>query len=230
MNNKLFQKTNIPGGWTVWTDVNILPTIVSVSDKYVSPYRYVNEVEGLISIQKEDSSNSKVVVGGFAFDVILGEMVLKEKAVDLFDVYDLEQSYCDLYEETLVGNSGKYKPTALKALGADSAKCSKNVLFLYRLALLPEYRKIGLGRSVLRDILTQYSMGAGVAAVDPTPFSFTQNNIAAGSIPWDDVDWDEDWEDWVDLDQCRLHEPLGRFFANSGFVPVDGSRFMLARL
>ncbi len=164
--------------------------------------------------------------------MILGELALKEKKVDLFDVYDLEKCYCDFFEEVLEDSSGKYNRNALKSLGVNSAQCSKNVMNLHRLSLLKEYRKIGLGRSVLRAILTRYSLGAGIAAVSPTPFSFTEANIVDGNIPWDDVGWDDEWNEWVDVDVCcsRLHQPLVNYFAEFGFKPVAGSRYMIAKL
>jgi len=222
--------TKIPEGWIINTQVNILPDIVSTKENLVLEYRYVQEVEGIITLQETDSSEPKVI-GGFAFDLILGELLLKEGLMELFDAYDLEQYYCDFFEEMLDDDLGNYKRSAQKAFGiTSSSKSPKNVMLLLRMALLPEYRKIGLGRLIMNDILTRYSMGAGVVAVEPSPFSFTQDNIINENIPWDDAGWADGWGEWLPAANHPLHAPLGKYFEEFGFKPVTGSRYMLARL
>ena len=130
-------------------------------------------------------------------------------------LWDLTAAACDIYEEiVLPGRRGFRRPLA------DFLGRATGILCVHYIALKPAFRRRGLGREVMREVVCRFADSrVGVVLLDAVPLQHRSGG-------------DDDFFDEVrdlplnspESDQARLI----RYFESWGMVGVSGTRFLAA--
>lgn len=184
------------------------------------PDRYVNRYHLKVSASTLESEDDNYEEIGQGLVTLILEGLAINHQYDLFDVFDCSQSTLELGERIYDFEQRQIKEELQQHF--DYEIIDPNVLFLERLELIKNFRGLGLGKRVIKDITERFSGCAGLIALKAYPLQFEGvdrlNNNWVEKIELDDLEKDEE----------KAKYKLFNYYQNLGFQsPFNDGYFFI---
>lgn len=177
-------------------------------------YEEPNPTEGECLIQIE----GKIECDGQAAGLVEGFYLFAQSPESpgaFMEFWDLDGGTCDVFEEIIAPGHRKFLEPLPKLL-----EIEEGILGVYFIALRPQYRHLGLGREVMRELVRNFAdPRVGVVLLDARPLQHRPHGYD---------DFDEEVRDlpWNSPDEDQ--SSLMRHFHSWGMKHLPRTRFMFA--
>jgi GNAT superfamily N-acetyltransferase len=143
--------------------------------------RYINEYQVRIywdeTHKPEDTRREEPLEIGRAWVSLFLVGLAMDQEKPIVGIFDHQAEYVNLYEQVYDEQGGYIKP-----IQRCFESFSFNLLYIRRMALLPNWRSQGLGRKLIKDIVLRFDGCCGVVVMKALPLQFERESLESASL------------------------------------------------
>lgn len=183
----------------------------------------LGEVEGnryvtsyFAEIYKEPEGNSSPeLVGKLELKLMLLGLAIND-GYDLFEIFDMDSYILNIGETIYDFSDADLKEDIIEFYSHNFY--NSDLCIINRLEILPQYRRKGLGKKVIKDIFNRFSSSCGLFVVHAFPLQFEWSTLDKKQTEWykkmNFNDLEKDFE--------QAYYQLKSFYQKIGFDHIEG--------
>jgi GNAT superfamily N-acetyltransferase len=176
--------------------------------------RYVTSYFG--EIYKEDEYNTPPeLVGKLEIKLMLLGLAINNE-YDLFEIFDMDSYTLNIGESIYDFSNADVKEDIIDFYSGDFY--NTDICIIKRFEILPQYRRKGLGKKVMKDIYNRFSSSCGLFVVQAFPLQFEWSALNKNQTEW----YKKMNFDGLEKDFEQAYYQLKSFYQKIGFDHING--------
>jgi GNAT superfamily N-acetyltransferase len=175
--------------------------------------RYVTSYFGEVYTEDEDDKSSELV-GKFELKLMLLGLAIDNR-YDLLEIFDMESYTLNIGEDIYDFENTDLKEDIIEHYKNDFF--NSDICIISRLEILPNYRRKGLGKKIIKDIYNRFSSSCGLFVVQAFPLQFEWSSLSKSQTDWyKKMNFDD-----LEKDFEKAYYQLKAFYQKIGFDHIE---------
>lgn len=180
--------------------------------------RYIKAVKATFySKENADDEFCTKRIGETEFKILDLEMA-KIDGYDIFDLFDTNEYTCRHGESFYDFEENDFKPKVYKHYNDNLI--NGNICLLESIYIIPDYRGLGLGPKLFKDLVLHFSRNASLFILQPHPLQFDDSLKSNADKKWHEFDAFE-------KSDVKAFEKLTSYYKSWGFEKISGIKDLM---